>query len=159
MPLKISIITGVQKGADRAALDWAIKNSMPHGGWCPLGRVASDGPLDAQYKLKETATEAILESVEGNVRDSDATVVFTLGPKATGPAQKAGTLAKKTKKPYLHLHRAILGVSERLTEFMDKYYTRRLHITGSTEADEAGISDWVTGTLDKMKGNFDRRPE
>jgi hypothetical protein len=33
------IVSGGQTGADRAALDWAIENGIPHGGWCPKGRL------------------------------------------------------------------------------------------------------------------------
>ena len=39
------IISGGQTGADRAALDFAIKHKIPHGGWVPKGRLAEDGPL------------------------------------------------------------------------------------------------------------------
>ena len=159
MPLKISLITSSRSGADRAMLDWALANSIPHGGWCPLGTVTGAEPLDPKYRLKETETEAPLQSVESNVRDSDATLVFTLGPKAAGLAQKAVSLAKKTKKPVLHVHRAVLGASERVTEFLDKHYVRRLHVTGSTEEEEAGIGGWAAMTLDRVKSTFDRRPE
>lgn len=158
MPLKISIITSSQLGADRAALDWALANSMPHGGWCPPGVLSGTEPLDPKYKLKETAGEAAFECVDNNVRDSDATVVITIGPKATGAAQKASTYAKKQKKPVLHVHRAVLGASERVVEFLDKHYIRRLHVTGSTEADEPGVGNWVTMTLDRVKSTIDRRP-
>jgi hypothetical protein len=37
-----------QTGADRAALDFAIEHGIPHGGWCPKGRNAEDGPIDNQ---------------------------------------------------------------------------------------------------------------
>lgn len=159
MPLKISLITSSQIGADRALLDWALANSIPHGGWCPKGTVTGVEPLDPKYRLKETETEAPLQSVESNVRDSDATLVFSLGPKTTGLAQKAVTLSKKTKKPVLHVHRAVLGAAERVVEFLDKYYVRRLHITGTTEAEEPGIGGWAAMTLDRVKSTFDRRPE
>jgi hypothetical protein len=48
------IVSGGQAGADRAALDWAIENGIPHGGWCPKGRLAKDGPIPARYNLTET---------------------------------------------------------------------------------------------------------
>ena len=41
----ITIISGGQTGADRAALDFAIANGFSHGGWCPRGRLAEDGPI------------------------------------------------------------------------------------------------------------------
>ncbi len=159
MALKLVIITAAQKGANRSALDWAIKSELPHGGWCPLGGLKDDDATVLPYKLKETPTENVLESVEFNVRDSDATIVFTLAPKAAGAAQKAVSYAKKQKKPVIHLHRGILGVSEKFVAFLDKYYARRLHITGSLEADEAGISAWITAELEKAKVILERRPD
>ncbi|MBL9132040.1 MAG: hypothetical protein JNG86_12630 [Verrucomicrobiaceae bacterium] len=158
MALKISIITGFQEGAERAALDWALTNSIPHGGWRPQ-RLPDEEALDPKYKLKEAETADVLGSVENNVRDSDATVIFTVGPKTSGPAQKANTYAKKQKKPVLHVHRAVLGAAERVVEFMDKHYIRRLHVTGSTEAAEPGAGNWVSMTLDRVKSTFDRRPD
>jgi len=44
------IISGGQTGADRAALDVAIKLSIPHGGWIPKGRKTEDGTLPEQYR-------------------------------------------------------------------------------------------------------------
>jgi len=48
------IISGGQTGADRAALDMAIKLNIPHGGWCPKGHLAEDGIIENSYKLSET---------------------------------------------------------------------------------------------------------
>jgi len=66
------IISGGQTGADRAALDWAIAHNVPHGGWCPRGRLAEDGPMPAIYLLKETATARYPERTERNTRNSGA---------------------------------------------------------------------------------------
>lgn len=49
-----TIISGGQTGADSAALDFAIEKGIPHGGWCPKGRKAEDGPIPARYALQET---------------------------------------------------------------------------------------------------------
>ena len=54
------IISGGQTGADRAALDVAIKLNIPHGGWVPKGRLAEDGPIDPKYQLQEMPTAATL---------------------------------------------------------------------------------------------------
>ncbi len=51
-PTSLKIISGGQTGADRTALDLAIERGIPHGGWCPLGRTAEDGPIDAKYRLE-----------------------------------------------------------------------------------------------------------
>lgn len=53
MPQDLKIVSGGQTGADRAALDFAIEHGIPHGGWCPKGRRAEDGPIDAKYQLHE----------------------------------------------------------------------------------------------------------
>ena len=147
---KLAIISGGQTGADRAGLDWAIKHCIRHGGWCPKGRKALDGPLDAKYQLKETPSEEYLERTEWNVRDSDATVVFALADKATGGSAKTLSFARKHKKPFIHLHSGIFGRSEKLLAFLEKHNIRRLNVAGSTESDEPGIYERVTVVLEKM---------
>lgn len=39
----LTIISGVQTGVDRSAMDVAIDLNIPHAGWCPPGRKAEDG--------------------------------------------------------------------------------------------------------------------
>ncbi len=146
-------------GVERTALEWAVKNELPHGGWCPAGTLSQPDAPGPEYKLKEAASENLQESIDSNVRDSEATAVFTLAPKAAKFAQKAVSSAKKQKKPVIHLHRGILGVSEKFVAFLDKYYVRRLHLSGSTEADEAGVSAWVASELSKAKVILDQRPD
>jgi len=74
----LKIVSGGQTGADRAALDWAIRNGVPCGGWCPKGRRAEDGAIEAKYPLKESSSRSYLQRTEWNVGDSDGTVVFSL---------------------------------------------------------------------------------
>jgi len=68
------IISGGQTGADRAALDFAIKHKIPHGGWVPKGRLAEDGQLPKKYKLTEMPTTDYQKRTEQNVIGSDGTV-------------------------------------------------------------------------------------
>ena len=151
MKSKFVIISGGQTGADRAALDFAITHNIRHGGWCPKGRIAIDGPLDAKYQLKETPTEEYLERIEWNVRDSDATAVFTLAAKAPGGSQKTLAFARKQKKPFIHLHSGILDAADKLITFLNSRPIRRLNVAGSRESEEPGLYDWVTKTLEKVK--------
>ena len=74
----ITILSGGQTGADRAALDFAIEFGLAHGGWCPRGRLAEDGPIDERYDLTETPSRRYNQRTEWNIRDSDATVVFSI---------------------------------------------------------------------------------
>ena len=97
------IVCGGQTGADRAALDFAIEHNIPHGGWCPKGRLAEDGPLPDCYKLQETSTNDNRQRTEANVRDSDGTVLITVATTLSGGSLETFFLAKKHKKPILHL--------------------------------------------------------
>jgi hypothetical protein len=92
------------------------------------------------------------------VRDSDATVVFTLADPPTGGSKKTITLAKKHKKPCLHLHRGLLAVPDKLVAFLEKHHpVRRLNVAGSRESKEPGLYDWVTNVLERAKANLDGR--
>ena len=92
------IMSGGQTGVDRAALDIALELGIPCGGWCPKGRRAEDGMIPERYPLEETPSTAYPERTEWNVRDSDGTLVLTLGRPDGGTALTVG-LARRLKKP------------------------------------------------------------
>ena len=96
------IISGGQTGADRAALDFAIKVGLPHGRWVPKGRLAEDGPLPDEYKLQEMPTSSYPKRTEQNVIDSDGTLILTHG-KLTGGSRLTKEFAENQKKPCLHV--------------------------------------------------------
>jgi len=73
-------------GVDRAALDVALELGIPCGGWCPKGRKAEDGPIDAHYPLQETGSTSYRVRTERNVRQSDGTLVLTMGKVKGGTA-------------------------------------------------------------------------
>src|SRR6478735_3602017 len=91
------VVSGGQTGADRAALDWAIAKGIPHGGWCPKGRKAEDGPIDNGYRLQETPSANYVQRTEWNVRDSDSTVIFSIGETLTGGSKKTVDLAGRQR--------------------------------------------------------------
>lgn len=70
------IVSGGQTGVDRAALDVAIELGIEHGGWCPRGRLAEDGPIDDRYQLQETVESDYAIRTERNVVDSDGTLLL-----------------------------------------------------------------------------------
>lgn len=85
------IVSGGQTGADRAALDVAIALGIATGGWVPRGRRAEDGAIPEKYTgLVETESARYEQRTGLNVRDSDATLVFTAGPPAGGTALTIG---------------------------------------------------------------------
>lgn len=94
----IKIVSGGQTGADRGGLDAAIAVGIPHGGWCPKGRLAEDGVISNRYDLTECGSKSYLRRTELNVKDSDATVIFTPGA-PTGGSKKTAEFADKHGKP------------------------------------------------------------
>ena len=80
---------------------------MSHGGRCPKGQLAEDGPIDPRYQLQETSTGSYPQRTEWNVRDSDGTVAFSIKQTPTGGSKKTMDLALKHRKPILHLCRDI----------------------------------------------------
>lgn len=78
-PLR-KIVTGGQTGVDRAALDVALELGFPCGGWSPRGRLAEDGRIPDRYPLVELPSAAYFIRTRRNVRDSDGTLILTLGP-------------------------------------------------------------------------------
>lgn len=94
------IISGGQTGADRAALDWAIANSISHGGWCPQGRLAEDGILDAKYHLNEIESGGYRQRTKRNVTDSDGTLILNIGD-LYGGTLATYQFAKRFNKPII----------------------------------------------------------
>ena len=86
MTTSFKIVSGGQTGADRAALDFALAHEIPHGGWCPAGRWAEDGVLDAGYQLHETPGADPAERTEWNVRDTEATAILSICAALSGGA-------------------------------------------------------------------------
>jgi len=140
------LISGGQTGADRAALDVAIRHGFPNGGWCPKGRRAEDGRIGGQYRLFETPSENYLQRTEWNVRDTDGTVVFTLSKEATGGSLRTINFARKHKKPCLHVSAVFAGYTNpslKLQQFVAEHGIRRLNVAGSRESKEPGVWKWT----------------
>jgi len=101
------LVSGGQTGADRAALDVALRLGISYGGWCPRGGRAEDLPdapglLRGYPELRETPTEDSAVRTEWNVRDSDATLLLTDRPDSlTGGTALTRDLAVRLGRPFL----------------------------------------------------------
>lgn len=91
-----TLVSGGQTGADQAGLGWAIANGIKHGGWCRRGRKSEDVPIAASYRLTEKPAAACLQRTEGNVRDSDAPLVFTLSDQLDGGSKRTVQFAGRS---------------------------------------------------------------
>ncbi len=138
------IVSGGQTGVDRAALDWALARGVPCGGWCPLGRWAEDGSIDAWYPLRETPDADPAQRTEWNVRDSDGTLIVTL--------------ARRLAKPLLHLAKAdspAAGQAESLSQFIGQHEIRVLNVAGPRESGEPGVGEFAAVLLEAALGQPD----
>lgn len=93
------VISGGQAGVDRAALDAAIAVGIPHGGWCPRGRLAEDGPIDSRYGLQE-AEGGYRQRTRLNVLESARTLLLNEGALSGGTALTQD-FARRFGKPHL----------------------------------------------------------
>ena len=62
------IISGGHPGAEKAALDAALKLDIPHNGWAYKGRKTEEGLLPEKYKLKETFDRSFENRIEKSSR-------------------------------------------------------------------------------------------
>jgi Circularly permutated YpsA SLOG family len=146
------VVSGGQTGADRAALDFAIEHGIAHGGWCPRGRLAEDGRIDARYQLQETISRRYSERTEWNVRDCDATVVFTIGPQVSGGTALTVEIAARLGKPWLHLSGDAGAASgehaRKLLDFLATHAGRRLNVAGPRASHEPKVAAFVHDVLE-----------
>ena len=147
----LKIVSGGQTGADRAALDWAIAHQIPHGGWCPKGRLAEDGIIASCYNLTETPSSEYSERTQWNVRDSDGTVVFSISEAIFAGTLLTIELAKKYEKPYIHLSKALIDVNtvNRFQLFLLEFGIVNLNVAGSRASDEPEVYQFVREILDR----------
>ena len=155
------IVSGGQTGADRAALDWAIEHGIPHGGWCPKGRVAEDGIIDPRYQLKETPNRSYVQRTEWNARDSDGTVVFSIAAVLTGGPKKTVDLARRHHKPVLHLCRGggPLSPEQALRRFLRDNDIKVLNVAGPRASKEPEVAGFVTQVLERALSSSGESPE
>ena len=145
LPANFQIVSGGQTGVDLAALDWAITHGIAHGGWCPKGRRSEDGLIDQRYLLRETPSKNYMERTEWNVRDSDATVIFTLTDELDGGSKRTAQLSDKLGKPWIHMRP---GVHPKfMARFLLSRKTVVLNIAGKRESAAPGIGEFVQKML------------
>jgi hypothetical protein len=148
-PVVKKIISGGQTGADRAALDFARAHNIPHGGWCPAGRMAEDGVIDQRYRLKETPSPSYVQRTEWNVRDSDGTVIFSIKRELFGGSRLTWEFAAQQCKPCLHLSQTNDGRSAagKLQAFIQQNKIQILNVAGPRVSTEPAIAEFTKTIL------------
>ncbi|WP_051694181.1 putative molybdenum carrier protein [Desulfohalovibrio reitneri] len=134
------IISGGQSGVDRAALDAAMDLGIPHGGWCPRGRRAEDGPIPSRYNLTEAESSGYPERTELNIRQAAATLILNLGELDGGTRLTMG-LARKHGAPCLvvELDRPGLLHGAEILDWLERWAGQTLNVAGPSESKRPGV--------------------
>jgi hypothetical protein len=132
------IISGGQTGVDRAALDTALKMNIRCGGWCPKGRKAEDGVIQAKYPLNETGSDDPKIRTEKNVNESDGTVIIHTGQVDAGTAYTISCCAI-AGKPILEVDLSEIYNTSHIAEWISKNNLKIINFAGSRESYFPGI--------------------
>lgn len=162
MPFKI--ISGGQKGADRAGLDAASNMSIKTGGWAPQNYMTEDGP-DASLAglgLVEAKEEGFTPSKEKvdyaeqyrnrtllNVEEADVTILFG---RASPGYNLTKACCKKAEKPILMISYPAKApnpnrAADRIVQFIQEKGARTVNVAGNREKKNQGIYDYVFQTM------------
>lgn len=146
------IVSGGQTGADRAALDFAIRHGYPHGGWAPRGREAEDGCIPLRYQLTELEG-GYRQRTRRNVEDSDGTLIVNRG------ALDGGTLATKefagkAGKPFF-VTQVDEGVTAQMAAdvlaWLQAHDIKTLNVAGPRESKRSGIEFFTKLLLEAVE--------
>ena len=148
------IISGGQTGADRAALDFAIKHGIPYGGWVPKGRKTEDGTLSGKYHLQEMATGQYSKRTEKNVLDSDGTLILSHGLLTGGSALTTG-FAMKYGKSWIHIDLEVTSYPEAarmIREWVGRNGIKVMNVAGARASKDPKIYQAVIELLEATRG-------
>jgi hypothetical protein len=146
----LKIISGGQTGVDRAALDVALKQRIPCGGWCPAGRLDEDGKIPDRYPVKELKKGGNEERTFQNVHDSDGTVVIYFHELEGGTAYTVGCCIE-TRQPHRLIDAAKYSPEDAATlmvSFVRDHDIDILNVAGPRESEWAGSYAYASRAVD-----------
>jgi hypothetical protein len=146
------IISGGRRGAERAALDAAIKLGMAYGGWIP--REDSPGGMDAdRYNLTQMPSTDRIESFKKNIRESNGTLMLSHGTLSSHVKIIKKTI-QRYSTPLLHVDlnsTNAFNAASLINDWLLDNDLNILHVTGSTENEDAKI---YSATLDILQAVY-----
>lgn len=132
------IVSGGQTGVDRAALDFAIKRGIAHGGYCPKGRRSESGRISDKYSLVETSSSDYPMRTAMNVQHSDGTLIITRGHPEGGTRKTVSICLERNKPRFIVDLQHKLKVQE-FVEWVRQNNIRTLNVAGPRESKQSGI--------------------
>ncbi|HEX4630351.1 MAG TPA: putative molybdenum carrier protein [Chthoniobacterales bacterium] len=159
------VISGGQTGVDQAALRAARDSGLEIGGWCPPGRECETGVIPAEFPLQETERQCSSaapdvprsQRTEWNVRDSDGTLVITMGGNRSGrpTSNDSGTewtieCARRYKKPLLVCNVDDPKARSKIQPWIDGNRMSIVNIAGPSEATVSGVGERAYSLLRRV---------
>jgi len=150
---ELKIISGGQTGTDRAALDFALKNGINCGGWCPAGRLAEDGIIPDRYPLRETASSDPSERTVLNVNDSEGTLIICCTEADEG-SRHTISMAKEVKKPVYIIRETDVINPKEFNIWLDVNKINVLNVAGPRESNDPGVYAFALTAMDRLFRNI-----
>lgn len=157
----ITILSGGQTGADRAALDAAIDLGVPCGGWCPDDRSAEDGEIPEHYPLQPLPGGDKAARTDRNVQDSDGTLIVSFG-QLQGGTLLTRQCCERHNTPRLIVDADAVTVEqagEALAQFVEAYSIDRLNVAGPRASEAPQIYDYVYRLMQNLFSRLEREQQ
>jgi Circularly permutated YpsA SLOG family len=149
------VISGGQTGADQAAWRAARAAGIATGGWMPRGAWTEAGPRPEfadQYGAREHASAEPADRTVANVRDADATLIFT------GESPGPGTLLTIAACREAGVPHRVVPLAQRSDEttparmaaWLAHQPIRTLNVAGDRESEAPGIGALVEAYLAEL---------
>jgi hypothetical protein len=90
--------------------------------------------------MKETPSEGYAQRTDWNVRDSDGTLIVSLGRELTGGSELTRKFARKWSRPCLWVSKPIIkNPVDEVLSFVDDHRIEVLNVAGPRDSTEEGI--------------------
>ncbi|MDY6801271.1 MAG: putative molybdenum carrier protein [Bacteroidota bacterium] len=137
----LKIIAGGQTGVDTGALDFALDNHFPCGGYCPQDRKNENGKIPLKYPLTEINSNNYIDRTLRNVIESDGTLII----KDKLPLKKGSVdtiaLCKKYKKPFFIAEINLQSENrDQIIHWLEINNIKILNVAGNRESQSPGIA-------------------
>ena len=124
---KVKWISGGQTGSDQGALDAALDQGYPTGGWAPKRWITENGAtpwLAEKYGLKEHPVPGYPARTKANILEADLTVL--VGNMNSRGSKLAIATAKRHNKPLLQN-----PTPEELAQYIATHQPRKVNVGGN----------------------------
>ena len=82
--------------------------------------------------------------------------MLSIAATLSGGSKKTLDLARKHRKPYLHIHAGQTKAADRLRTFLAENVIHTLNVAGPRESKEPSVAQFIVETLDRVFGTSDR---